>query len=130
VLLATPWGLAGVAAAAAIVHTAFMVVAYVLMVRGTDESWVRHMWADVGPATVGALGLVAVAVPVSLGLSAVGTPTIVHLVAVGLVGLAAYGATLRVAFPATFATLVTLLKRVLPSVPRLPRLRRAVEVSP
>ena len=60
VLLATPWGLAGVAAAAAIVHTAFMVVAYVLMVRGTDESWVRHMWADVGPATVGSLGLVAV----------------------------------------------------------------------
>ncbi len=60
VLIATPWGLAGVAAAATIVHTAFMVVAYKLMVRGTDESWVRHLWADVGPATVGSLGLVAV----------------------------------------------------------------------
>ncbi|HEX6698041.1 MAG TPA: oligosaccharide flippase family protein [Solirubrobacteraceae bacterium] len=130
VLLATPWGLAGVAAAAAIVHTAFMVVAYILMVRGTDESWLRHMWADVGPATVGSLGLVAVAVPVSLGLSAAGTPTIVQLAAVGLAGLGAYGATLRVAFPTTFATLVTLLKRVLPSAPRVPRLRRAVEVSP
>ena len=56
VLLATPWGLAGVAGAAAIVHTAFMVVAYVLMVRGTDESWVRHLWADVGPATVALAG--------------------------------------------------------------------------
>jgi hypothetical protein len=53
-----------------------------------------------------------------------------QLVAVGLAGLGAYAATLRVAFPAAFATLVVLVKRVLPSVPRLPRPRRPVEVSP
>ena len=94
------------AAAATIVHTAFMVVAYKLMVRGTDESWVRHLWADVGPAIVGSLGLVAVAVPVSIGLSAAGTPTLVQLVAVTLVGLGAYALTLRLTFPAAFATIV------------------------
>jgi hypothetical protein len=48
---------------------------------------------------------------------------------VSLAALGAYAVTLRVAFPATFATLVALLKRVVPSVPRLPRPRRAVEVS-
>jgi hypothetical protein len=107
-----------------------MGVAYVLMVRGTDESWVRHMWADVGPATVGSLGLVALAVPVSLGLSAVGTPTIVQLVAVTLVGLGAYALTLRLTFPTAFATIVALVQRVLPSAPRLPRPRHPIEVSP
>ena len=121
VLLATPWGLAGVAGAATVVHTAFMVVAYRLMVRGTDESWVHHMWADVGPAIVGSLGLVAVAVPVSIGLSAAGTPTLVQLVAVTLVGLGGYALTLRLTFPTAFATIVMLVRRVLPSAPRLPR---------
>src|SRR5204862_3071034 len=101
---------------------------YVLMVRGTDESWVRHLWADVGPATVGSLGLVALAVPVSIGLSAAGTPTLVQLVAVTLAALGAYALTLRVTFPAAFTTIVALVQRVRPSAPRLPRPRRPMEV--
>jgi hypothetical protein len=100
------------------------------MVRGTDESWVRHLWADVGPATVGALGLVAVALPVSIGLSAAGAPTLVQLAAVTLAALGAYALTLRLTFPTAFATIVELVRRVLPSTPRLPRPRRPLEVSP
>jgi O-antigen/teichoic acid export membrane protein len=129
VLLATPFGLSGVAAAAAIVHTAFLGVAYVLMLRGTGESPLRSLWADVGPATVASLGLVAVAAPASVALSAAGTPTFVQLVIVTLLALAAYALTLRLTFPASWAEIVTLVQRVLPSAPRLPRPRRPLEVS-
>jgi O-antigen/teichoic acid export membrane protein len=129
VLIATPFGLAGVAAAATIVHTAFLGVAYVLMFRGTSERPLLSLWTDVGPATVSCLGLVAVAAPASVALSAAGTPTFVQLAAVTLAGLAAYALTLRLCFPASWADVVTLARRVLPSAPRGLRLRRPLEVS-
>jgi hypothetical protein len=129
VMIATPFGLAGVAAAAAIVHTAFLAVAYVLMVRGTAERPMRSLWADVGPATVSCLGLVAVAAPASVALSAAGTPTFVQLVVVTLGAVAAYATTLRVLFPASFSDVLAIARRVLPSAPRGLRLRRALEVS-
>jgi O-antigen/teichoic acid export membrane protein len=129
VLIATPWGLSGVAAAAAIVHTAFMGVAYVLMVRGTGESALRSLWTDVGPATTASLGLVAVAAPASIALSAAGAPTLVLLAIVALAALGAYALTLRLTFPACWAEVLTLAQRVLPAMPRLPRARRPVEVS-
>jgi O-antigen/teichoic acid export membrane protein len=131
VLIATPFGLSGVAAAAAIVHTAFLGVAYVLMVRGTDERPLRSLWADVGPAVVASLGLVAVAAPASIALSAANTPTFVQLVIVTLAAFAAYALTLRLTFPAAWAEIVMLARRVLPSPPSVPRpRRRPVEVSP
>ena len=131
VLIATPFGLSGVAAAAAIVHTAFLGVAYVLMVRGTGERPLRSLWADVGPAVVASLGLVAVAAPASIALSAANTPTFVQLVIVTLAAFAAYALTLRLTFPAAWAEIVMLARRVLPSPPSVPRpRRRPVEVSP
>jgi lipopolysaccharide exporter len=129
VLIATPFGLAGVAVAATVVHTAFLGVAYALMVRGTSERPLRSLWTDVGPATVSCLGLVAVAAPASVALSAAGTPTLVQLVIVTLAALAAYALTLRLTFPASWAEIVTVAQRVLPSAPRLPRPRRPLEVS-
>jgi lipopolysaccharide exporter len=129
VLVASRFGLAAVAAAASIVHTAFLGVAYALMLRGTDERPLRTMWAEIGPATASSLGLVAAAVPVNIALSAAGTPTIVQLAVVTAVGLAAYAAALRIAFPAAWRDVLAVARRVLPRPPRRIRLRRALEVS-
>ena len=49
VLVASRFGLAAVAAAASIVHTAFLGVAYVLVLRGSDERPLRTMWAESAP---------------------------------------------------------------------------------
>jgi lipopolysaccharide exporter len=129
VLFASRFGLAGVAAAASIVHTAFLGVAYVLMFHGTSERPLRTMWADIGPATGSCVGLVAVAVPATIGLSAAGTPAFVQLAVVTPAAIGAYAATLRVWFPAAWSDVVAVARRVLPAVPRRIRMRRALEVS-
>jgi lipopolysaccharide exporter len=129
VLVASNFGLAAVAAAASIVHTAFLGVAYVLMLRGTGERPLRTMWAEIGPATGSCLGLVVVAVPADIGLSAAGAPTLVQLAAVSALALGAYAATLRLCFPAAWSDVVAVARRVLPTPPRRIRIRRALEVS-
>ncbi len=129
VLVASRFGLAGVAAAASIVHTAFLGVAYTMLLRGTGRPLLRTMWAEVGPAIGACAGLVAVAVPVALGLSAAGAPALVQIALVTVAALGAYAATLRLCFPSSWADVVTVARRVVPSPPGRIRLRRALEVS-
>jgi PST family polysaccharide transporter len=129
VLVASRFGLAGVAAAASIVHTAFLGVAYTILLRGTGQPPLRTMWAEIGPATGACAGLVAVAVPVALGLSAVGAPTLVQIALVTVAALGAYAAALRLCFPSSWTDVVAVARRVLPSPPGRVRLRRALEVS-
>jgi O-antigen/teichoic acid export membrane protein len=129
VLVASNFGLAAVAAAASIVHTAFLGVAYVLMLRGTGERPLRTMWAEIGPATGSCLGLVVVAVPADFALSAAGAPTLIQLAAVSALALGAYAATLRICFAAAWSDVVAVARRVLPTPPRRVRIRRALEVS-
>jgi hypothetical protein len=95
----SPLGISAVAISAAVVHTAFLVVSYVLMLSRTREPALRHLWTDVAPATIASLGLAAVAVPASLALSAAHTPVLVQLMAVGLAGGIAYLVSLRIGFP-------------------------------
>jgi O-antigen/teichoic acid export membrane protein len=114
VLIVAPLGLAAVAGAAAVVHTAFLVVAYVLLLHGSHERPLRRLWDDVAPATASCLALGAIAVPASLAMSAAQVPTLPHLVAVGLLAAAAYLVTLRVCFPATWRSLLTIAGRVIP----------------
>lgn len=123
VLFATRYGLTGVAIAAAVVHTAFLFLAYVLMLRGTDESLFRRLWRDAGPATVSCLSFAAVAVPTSMALTAAGAPAAVLLVAVAATGGPAYLITLRVLFPEVWRTAFAMLRRVVPGA-RIPRLGR------
>jgi PST family polysaccharide transporter len=114
VLFLAPYGLAAVAGAAAVVHTAFLLVAYVFMLRGTGERPLRALWADVAPATVSCLGLLAVATPTSLMLSSGHVPVPVYLAAVTLVGAGGYLAVLRLAFSGAWRELVLLFTSVLP----------------
>jgi len=129
VLVASRFGLAGVAAAASIVHTAFLGVAYTILLRGTGQPPLRTMWAEIGPAIGACAGLVAVAVPVALGLSAAGAPALVQIALVTVAALGAYAAALRLCFPSSWADVVAVARRVVPSMPGRIRLRRALEVS-
>jgi PST family polysaccharide transporter len=127
VFVVSPLGLPAVAVGASVVHTAFLVVAYVLMLSGTPERPLRRLWADVSPASCSSVALAAVAVPVALALSAAGTPTFVLLAAVSVAGAAAYLLALRVVFAATWRSLTGLVGQVLPARSRRVLSRR---VSP
>ena len=69
-----PMGIEAVAIVAAVVHTAFVFVSYVMMVRGSARRSLLHVWRDVAPASVSSLVLGAVAVPASIILSAAHAP--------------------------------------------------------
>ena len=126
VFLVAPLGLVAVATAAAVVHTVFLFVAYVMMLRGSPGRALALIWDDVGPATVCCLGLAAAAVPAGLWLSSIGTPAIVHLALVSLIGGIAYLATLRLCFPESLRKLWSLVTRVVP----VERIRAAARVLP
>jgi PST family polysaccharide transporter len=123
VLVVAPLGLAAVAAAAAVVHTLFLFVAYVMLFRGTGVNPVRQLWLEVAPATLSCVGLAAVGVPVGTALSTADAPALVQLAAVTLAAAAAYLLTLRVCFPAAWADLRAFVARVLPDQ-RLSRFTR------
>jgi O-antigen/teichoic acid export membrane protein len=110
----SPLGISAVAISAAVVHTAFLVVSYVLMLSRTREPALRHLWTDVAPATIASLGLAAVAVPASLALSAAHTPVLVQLMAVGLAGGIAYLVSLRIGFPGPARELHRTMARIVP----------------
>jgi lipopolysaccharide exporter len=127
VLIAVSHGLAAVAVAGSAVHTAFLVVAYLLILRGSGERPLRRLLGDVSPATVSSLALVALALPASLGLSAAGLGPIPWLLGVGLVAAPTYLLALRFGFPVVWAEQRGALARIIPwrlnlaeRFPRLP----------
>ncbi len=114
VFLVVPLGIVAVAVDAAVVHTLFLLVAYVLMLRGSTERPLHRLWDDIAPALVSCVGLAAVALPASMALTAAHTPAALWLVALGLVAAPPYLVTLRICFPATWRTQLAVLDRVLP----------------
>ncbi len=74
VFLVAPLGLTAVAIDAAVVHSLFLLVAYILMLRGSGQPPLRRLWNDVAPATVASGALVAVAWPASMALTAAHVP--------------------------------------------------------
>ncbi len=124
-----PMGIEAVAIGAAVVHTAFVFVSYVLMMGGSFRQSLPHVWRDVAPATVSCIALAAVAVPASLLLSAAHAPAFVQLALVTIAAAAAYLVTLRLVYPATWRDLVMTATRVLPPLQRLPRGRRGALVG-
>jgi O-antigen/teichoic acid export membrane protein len=127
-----PLGINALAVDAAIVHTLFLVVAYSLMLSGSEEHALVRLWDDIAPATVSCLGLAAVAIPATLALTAVQAPAGLWLVALGLIALPAYLLTLRVCYPDTWRSQRAVVERVIPlhrlPVPGLKR-RLAAEAS-
>lgn len=129
VLLVVPLGIDAVAVDAAVIHTLFLAVAYVMMLHGWAERPLRRLWEDIAPATVSCLGLAALALPVSFALSAARLPALVQLASVGLAAALAYLLTLRVCFPEAWRSERAIVARVLPGRERLLRARRLSPVD-
>ncbi len=114
VLAVAPLGLTAVAIAAATVHTAFLFVAYALMVRGSGERPLRRLWEDVGPAVLSSVSVVAVAAPASVALSTAHASPVSYLSGVLLVAAATYLLTLRTCFPACLRLLLAFATQIIP----------------
>ena len=112
VFIVAPHGLAAVAAAASIVHGAFLLVAYQLMLGESLGRSFHDLYHDVRAATVSSVALLAAAAPTDMAMK--NTPTLVHIAVVSLVGGAAYLLVLRTLFPAAAGDLATVIRRVLP----------------
>jgi PST family polysaccharide transporter len=117
VLALVQLGLPAVAIGGAVVHTVFLGVAYIVLLRGQVRSPLRVLWHDLAPALVSCLGLIVVAGPLYLGLSGIGAPSFLCTAAVSLAGGAAYLATLRVLYPGPAGDLRRAIGRLLPSRP-------------
>jgi PST family polysaccharide transporter len=114
VLVASNWGVTGVAIAASGVHLVFVVVAYKMLLHGRSENALRFLWEDVSAATVSCAVMAAAALPTELALRSSGAPAVAHLVIVGAVGAVAYLAAMRLWFKDAWRDLSALVRRVLP----------------
>lgn len=113
-------GLPAVAAAAVVVHTTFLIIAYLLLAKGHLRRAFKTLAKDVLPATTCSVALAAVAVPVSVFASTLGIPMLPYLLIIALAGGAAYFLSLRLWFPNELRQLRVLARRLLP--PRVHRL--------
>ncbi len=124
VLVVVHYGIVAVAIDAAVVHTLFLVVAYVMMLSGSQERPISRLLSDIAPATLSCVGLLVVALPVSMGLSAIGAPAFLWLAAVGLVAIPPYLLTLRLGFPESWRSQRSILERIVPASKGLSRVGR------
>ena len=120
VIVVAPLGIAAVAADAALVHSAFVVVAYVLLLGGRRGHPLRVLWADIAPASVASLFVAIAAVPVARFV-----PGLTGFLAVATISAAIYPVALRTGFPEAWSDLCSLVRRIVP-IPgfvrrRLPR---------
>ena len=120
VLAVVPMGVTAVAIDAAVVHTAFLLVAYVLMLRGSGLPPLAQLWGDIAPASVSCAGMAAAAVPASLLLNTAHVAAGPWLAIVAAVSAPAYLLTLRACFPETWGAQLQMLRRVLPGRPPAP----------
>lgn len=125
-------GLAAVAIAAAVVHSVFLVIAYAVLLHGTEHNPVAVLWKDIAPATISCAALLALAGPAELGLSSVQAPVLVHVAGVAAAGAVGYLTTLRMLYSGAWGDLAAAVRRVAParSKPaRGPELAPAPEAS-
>jgi PST family polysaccharide transporter len=114
VLVASNWGINGVAIASSAVHLAFVGVAYKMLLHGRSERSLRLLWSDTSAAVVSCLAMAAAAAPVAVALQSSGTPAVAQIMIVGAVGSVAYFATLRLCFKDAWLDLSALIRRVVP----------------
>jgi O-antigen/teichoic acid export membrane protein len=115
VLVVAHLGLNAVAIDAVVVHGAFLIVAYEVMLYGRQERTLSGLWHDVGAATACCAAMAAAMLPVTWIGSQAELAAPVELVATGLAGAGAYLVVLRAAFPAAWGDLVAMIRRVVPA---------------
>jgi O-antigen/teichoic acid export membrane protein len=127
VFLVVPLGLPAVALSAAVVHTVFLAVAYVLLLRGSVRLGLGLLWKDVSPAVISCAAVLAVAYPISLGLLSAEVPTIAYLAGVLAASAIAYFVAMRTWFPASLGALRRFFGHILPSWPQRGIARRSAQ---
>jgi lipopolysaccharide exporter len=108
-------GLPAVALAAVVVHLTFLVISYLLLVRGGVSQAFKTLAKDTLPAAASCVGLVAVALPVSLLASALDIPVLLYLFMIAIAGSAGYFICLRLWFPNELRHLGGIAGRLLPA---------------
>jgi len=108
------FGLPAVAAAAVLIHTTFLIVAYLQLHHGCLRRAFNALAKDVFPAVACSVGFAAVALPVSVAASRLGIPTLPYLITTSLAGGAGYVLSLRLWFPSELRHLRHLVRRLLP----------------
>lgn len=126
VLAVAHLGLPAVAVAGAVVHTVFLGVAYIVLLRDRVPNPLLVLWQDVEPALVSLLGLAALAVPADLMLDGAGVAALPQIAGTTIAAGVGYLAALRIGFPAAARDLATAVRRILPDrlTARLPERRR------
>jgi O-antigen/teichoic acid export membrane protein len=107
-------GLPAVAVAAVVVHLTFLIISYLLLVRGNLRRAFKTLATDTLPAAASSVGLLAVALPVSVFASALGIPVLPYLLIIAIAGGAGYFLSLRLWFPTELRHLGLLAGRLLP----------------
>lgn len=115
VVLVAHLGLTAVAIAAAVIHAAYMIIAYAIMLRGGLRVTAAGLWGDVGPATSCCLAMAVAMLPVALLASAAQLPAPLALVCTGAIGATVYLLTLRSGFSQSWGDLVVLVRKLLPA---------------
>jgi lipopolysaccharide exporter len=108
-------GLPAIAWAAVVVHTSFLIIAYLQLHHGSVRRAFEALVKDVLPAGACCVGLVAIALPVSVLESTLGVPTVPYLLSIALAGGVGYFLSLRLWFPTELGQLGVLAGRVLPN---------------
>jgi lipopolysaccharide exporter len=124
VWLTAKHGLVTVAAAVVGVHVAMLAAVYLVLFRAVLKMPIARLVTDLAPAVVGSGLIVLVGMPLAAELRDMGANAILIIAAVGLVGAVVHLVSLRSLFPAVWADLVLLIRRLLPS--RGPRRRPAL----
>jgi lipopolysaccharide exporter len=108
-------GLTAIAVAAVVVHTIFLIIAYVLLARGSVARAFKALAKDVLPAAACSVGFAAVAFPVSVLASTAGVPMLPYLLLVTVSGGAGYFLSLRLWFPTELHQFSGVAARLLPA---------------
>lgn len=127
---AAPYGITALAFGVVGVHVFLLVSVYGFLFRRVLAIPVRRLVTDLLPAAACSILLLGVAAPAAELLKAFDTPVPLYLMGVGAVGAVVYLTALRSLFPAVWADVAQLTRRVLP-VPTNPigvlRVRRTAE---
>jgi O-antigen/teichoic acid export membrane protein len=115
VVLVAGFGIVAVAVDAAVVHGLFLIVAYVVLLRGKAASPLRSLWRDIAPASIACLGMALVAVPVDQLAYAAHLSRPLHFLAVFVVSAVAYLLSLRTGFAQSWRDLGALTRRIVPA---------------
>jgi hypothetical protein len=121
VVIASRSGIVAVAMAAAIVHSAFVLVAYVLLLQDHGARGAAlllrasaELWGDIQSATVSCVALAAVAIPLAVGMSSAQFPPFAFMVGATAASAVTYLVALRLIFPSSLRSLGNLVVHLLP----------------